>query len=111
MVTAAGSQIARRRHLGDAGNLGELPLQRLRHRGRHGFRAGARQAGGDLDSREVDLRQRGDRQQRVGDQADEQNAGHHQRGADGVANERRGNALAHSCLTLVGAVSELPPPY
>ena len=37
---------------------------------------------GDLDGREVDLRQRRDRQQRIGDEADEQDARHQQRGAD-----------------------------
>ena len=77
-----GAEIARRGHLRDAGNLRELPLQRLRHRGGHGLRAAAGQGGGDLDGREVDLRQRRDRQQRIGDEADEQDAGHQQRGAD-----------------------------
>ena len=42
----------------------------------------ARQGRGDLDGREIDLRQRRDRQQRIGDEADEENAGHQQRGAD-----------------------------
>ena len=102
-----GAEITRRRHLGDAGNLRELALQRLRHRRGHGFRAAARQRGRHLDGREVDLRQRRHRQQRVGDEADEQNAGHHQRGADRIANKGRGNAVAHSCLTLAWAGSEL----
>ena len=62
---------------------------------------------GDLDGREVDLRQRRDRQQRIGDEADEQNAGHHQRGADGIADEGCRNPLAHSCLTFGCAGSEL----
>jgi len=48
-----------------------------------GFRAAAGQAGGDLNGGEVNLRQRCDRQQGIGDQTDEKNAGHHQRGADG----------------------------
>ena len=101
------SEITRRRHLRDAGNLRELALERLRHRGGHGFRAGAWQAGGDLDGRKIHLRQRRHGQQRIGDQADEQNARHHQRGADGIADEGCGNALAHSGLTLVWAASEL----
>src|SRR4029077_17572099 len=67
----------------------------------------ARQRGSDLNGREVDLRQRRYGQQRIGDEADEKNAGHHQRGADGVANERRGDTVAHSCLTLAWAGSEL----
>jgi len=101
------SQIACRRHLCDAGNLRELPLERLRHRGGHGFGAAAGQACGDLDGWEVDLRQRRHRQQRIGDEADKENAGHQQRGADGIANEGCGDALAHSCLTLDCAGSEL----
>ena len=84
-----GAEIAGRRHLRDAGDLRELTLERLRHRGRHGFRACAGQGGCDLNGREIDLRQWRDRQQRVGDKADKQDAGHQQRGADGIANERR----------------------
>ena len=40
----------------------------------------------------VDLRQRRDRQQRIGDEADEQDRRHHQRGGDGMADERAGDA-------------------
>ena len=57
MRTAVEPSEARRGHLRDAGDLCELALQRLRHRGRHGFRAAAGQARGNLDGREVDLRQ------------------------------------------------------
>jgi hypothetical protein len=57
-----GAEIAGRRHLCDAGNLRELTLQRLRHRGCHGLRTAAGQGGRDLDGREVDLRQRRHRQ-------------------------------------------------
>ena len=46
----------------------------------------------DLDGREVDLRQRRDRQARVGDQADEQDADHEQRGGDRAADEGGGDA-------------------
>ncbi len=96
-----GAEIAGRGHLRDAGNLRELALQRLRDRRGHGFRAAAGQRRRDLDGREVDLRQRRYRQQRIGDEADEQDAGHHQRGADRVADERRRNSPAHSLTTLV----------
>ena len=93
-------EIAGRGHLRDAGDLRKLALQRLRDRRGHGFRAAAGQGGGDLDGREVDLRQRCYRQQRIGDEADEQDAGHHQRGADRIADEGRGDSLAHSLATL-----------
>src|SRR5207245_2095109 len=65
------------------------------------------QGGGNLDGREVHLRQRRDRQQRIRDQTDKQDTGHHQRRADGIANEWCGNALAHSCWTLGWTASEL----
>ncbi len=55
------AEIARRGHLRDAGDLRELALQRLRDRGRHCLRAAARERRGDLDGREVDLRQWRDR--------------------------------------------------
>jgi hypothetical protein len=90
-----GAQRTRRSHLGDAGNLRELPLQRLRDRGSHGFGTAARQRCRDLDGREIDLRQRRDRKQRIGDHADEQNARHHQRGADRVSDEKRRDAFVH----------------
>ena len=83
------SQRTRRGHLSDAGNLRELSFQRLGYRGRHRFRASAGQAGGNLDGRKIDLRQRRDRQERVGNQADEQNASHQQRGCDRIPNEGR----------------------
>src|SRR6185437_3532321 len=102
-----GSEITGRGHLGDAGDLGELSLQRLRYRGGHGFRAAARQGRGDLDGREVDLGQRRDGKQWIGNETDEQDAGHHQRRADGVTNEGCGNPVAHSGRTLDGAGSEL----
>ena len=96
-----GAQIARRGHLGDAGDLGELPLERLGHRRGHRLGAAARQIGRDLDGREVHLRQRRDRQQGIGDETDEENAGHQQRGADGITDERcRNPARVHSCRTL-----------
>src|SRR6266404_4609352 len=66
-----------------------------------------RQVGGNLDGREIHLRQRRHRQQRVGDEADKENAGHQQRSADGITNEGCGNAFVHSCLTLDCAGSEL----
>ncbi len=51
------AQDAGRGHLRDTGNRGELGFQWRRDRGRHGFRARPGQLSGDLDSREVHLRQ------------------------------------------------------
>ncbi len=83
-------RIAQRRHRGhlrQAGNLAELPLQRLRHRGGDDLRAGAGKLGRDLQRREVDLRQRRHRQAREAGDAEDQQPRHQQRGADGVADE------------------------
>ncbi len=80
---------ARRGHLRDPGNLRELGLERLRHRCGHGFGARAGQACAHLDGREVDLRERRDRQPRIGHHAREQDGDHQQRGCDRIPNERR----------------------
>ena len=48
--------------------VGQRPLDRSGDRSAHGFRARARQGGGDLDGREIDRRQRRDRQQAVAEQ-------------------------------------------
>ena len=57
---AAGAERARTRHLGHARDARELAFERSRDGSRHGFRAGARQAGGDVDRGKFDLRERGD---------------------------------------------------
>ena len=49
-------------------DLPELALERRRHQRRHGVGAGARQLGRDLDGREIDLRQRRDRQPPIAEQ-------------------------------------------
>ncbi len=49
--------------------------------------------GADRDGREVDLRQRRDRQQRIGDDADQQDRHHQQRRRDGMADEGAGDAF------------------
>ena len=86
---------ARRRHLRDAGDLRELRLERLGDRGGHGVGTGAGELGGNLNGGEIDLRQRRDRQSRISDDADEQDADHQQRGGDGMPNERLGDAARH----------------
>ena len=82
---------ALRRHLGDVGDLAEMPLQRRGDRGRDGFRTGAGQRGADHDGREIDLRQRRHRQARIGEQAGERQADGQQRGGDRARDERGGD--------------------
>jgi hypothetical protein len=69
---------AARRHLGDARDLTELALQRLRDRSGHDLGTGSGELSRHLDRREIDLRQRRHRKQRIGRRADEQNSGHQQ---------------------------------
>jgi hypothetical protein len=83
---------APRRHGDQAGDGGELHLERRGDRGRHGLRAGARQAGADRDGREIGIGQGGDGQQRVGRAAQHQQAHHQQRGGDGPADVPLGEA-------------------
>ena len=49
----------------------EPAFERRRDRRRHGDGIGARPAGGDMDGRKVDRRQARDRQEVVGDEADQ----------------------------------------
>src|ERR1700751_5864079 len=83
---------AARRHLRDARDLPELPLQRLRDRGCHDLGAGAGQLRGDQDRREIDLRQRGYRNERISRRTDEQDPGHQQRGRNRPRDEGARNA-------------------
>ena len=62
--------------------MAELPFQRRGDRGGHHVRAGAGIEGEHLDGRVIHLRQGGNRQLRVGDDAYEQNGGHQQRSGD-----------------------------
>ena len=70
------------------GICGELTLQRRRDRRRHGHRIGAGKLCGHLDGGEIDLRQGRDRQERIGDCADEQYPRHEQRSCDRAPNEK-----------------------
>ena len=99
---------ARRGHLRQPGHLAELPLERRGH-GR-GHRLGARPGveRRDHDGRVVDLRQRRDRQLRVGDEAREQQADHQQRGRDRPPDERPGWLTARS--PVAPAASPRGPP-
>ena len=59
---AGGAHRARRRHLGDVGDLSEMAFERACHRGGDVLRAGAGKNSLDRNGREIHLRQRGDRQ-------------------------------------------------
>ncbi len=85
------AQAGRGQHLRHAGNLRELAFERRGHRGRHGLRIGAGQAGIDLDGGEIDLRQLGDGQQRKGDHAGQQDRRHQQGGGDRPLDEGFGD--------------------
>ena len=63
-------------------NLAELALQRRRDQLRHRIGVGARQLGGDLDGREVNLRQGRDRQGGVTEKTAQENGYREQRGRD-----------------------------
>ena len=67
-------------HLGEAGDLAELALQRAGDGAGHDLRAGAGVEGLDLDDGVIDLRQRRDRQLQIGDDARKQNGHHQERG-------------------------------
>ena len=64
-----GIDVAARRHLGDAGNGAQMPLQRRRHAGRHGFGRSAGLGGADRDGGNVDIGQRRHGQQEIGAKA------------------------------------------
>ena len=74
-----GAAGTRRQHLRQVGHLPELPLQRRGDGGGHHLRAGAGIESLHLDRRIVDVRQRRQRQEPVGDDADQQDREHQQR--------------------------------
>ena len=90
---------ARRGQLGQAGDLAQLLFQRRRNRGCHGLRIGAGQLGADLNGRIVDIGQRRDRHQPVGDKTAQQQAHHQQRCRDRPLDEGRGYVHGIACWT------------
>ncbi len=70
------------RHLGQAGHLPELTLQRCRDRAGHHIRAGAGVQGHHPDGRVIHLRQGRYRQQAIRDDTGEDNRQHAQRGGN-----------------------------
>ena len=98
-----------RRHLVEARHLSELPLQRRGDRRRHHLRAGARIKRLHLDSGVVDLRQRRERQEGIGDEARQHDRRHQQRGADRTQDERFGDV--HRIVSRRASRPQLPARY
>ena len=96
-------------HLLQAGHLSELPLERRGDRRGHHVRAGAGIEREHLDGRIVDLRQRGDRQLPVRDEAGQQNADHQQRGRDRPQDERPRGAHGRGLRGAVRCAAPLAP--
>ncbi len=95
-------------HLAEALHLAELALERGGDGGGHHVGAGAGIEREHLDGRVVDLRQRGDRQLEEGDDADEQNGGHQQRGGDRPQDEWAGwihGAVVSAVPEVVGSLT------
>ena len=88
-------RVLRRGHRIEAGDGRELPLQRRRHGGRHGFGTGAGQAGAHLNGREIDVGQIADRQARDTRQRRTGRSRHDQRGHDRPADENLSDV--HRC--------------
>src|SRR6185437_4888299 len=104
-----GPERARRSHRVQPGNRRELFFERSRYGGGHRFRAGTGEAGGDLNRREIDIRQIADGQISVAENAEEKDREHQQRRHYRPADENFGeiHATPPSSDSL-GAV--YPPP-
>ena len=87
---AGAAQCAGRRHFLDAGDAAELGFQRRGHGRGHGFGVGTGQVGAHAEGRELDLRQRGHRQLRKGQQAEQDDGSGEQRGGNRAPDEQRG---------------------
>ena len=74
----------------------------MRHRGGHGVRAGAGQGGADHDRGKIDVGQIADRQQAIAHDAEDQDAGHDQRGHDRPLDEDLGDIHDRSSCAPVG---------
>ena len=81
-------------HRVQAGDAGELPLERSRYRRGHGVGIGAGQAGAYRDGGIVHLRQIADRQRAVGDHAEQRDRSHEQAGGDRPPDKSLGNVHA-----------------
>ncbi len=100
---------ADRRHLRDAGDQRELPLERGGDVGGHGLGAAAGQGGLHLDGGEVDVGQRRHRQHDVGDDADQQDRDGQKRGRDGPPDEGTGEVQAPAAVFWTWAMRTREP--
>ena len=89
-IDAGRAQRARRRHFRDIGDLAEVTLEWARDRRRHVHRARARQGRLHRNGRDIDVRQRRDRQLEKRDRARHHKPKRQQRGSDRTADKRRG---------------------
>ena len=106
-----GAARTRRGDLRQSRHLPQLPLQRRGDGGGHHLGAGPGIEGAHFDRREINLRQRRDRQQPIGDGAGEEHRSHQERGRDRPQNERPGNVEgAHEAFCLPGGPPR-PPPF
>ena len=78
-------------HFGNVGDRSQMPFQRRGNRGRHGVRAGAGKLRLHQDCREINLRQRRDRQSEIGKEPSQRDADGQQRRGNRTRNERGGN--------------------
>ncbi len=93
-VDARGAERTRRGHLADIGDLAEMTLQRTGHRGCHVRRARARQGRLHRNGRNIDVRQRRDRQLEKGDSTGDNQPERQQSGGDGPTDRRAGKTHA-----------------
>src|SRR5207253_2990387 len=81
---------------GEAGDGGELPLERGRHRRGHGLGARAGQTRAHEQRREVDVGEVAHREAAIGDRTDEEHRQHDQRGRHRTADAGGGDAHTSS---------------
>ena len=98
-----------RGHLGNVGDGAEAAFERGRDAGAHGVGAGTGQAGADRDGREIDLRQRRDRQREEPGRARDDDADGQQDGADRPPDEGRGDVHASVDPVRAGSVFSRDP--
>ncbi len=102
---AGGAQKTGGGHFGHARDMAKLLLQWRGHGRGHDFRAGPRQAGPDGNGGEIDLRQRGHRQQSEGHTTGQGDRRRQQRGGHRSMNEYGGKTHDAAGSALAGAAA------